>query len=152
MPATGQPRDLPPMWLLLALLAMLGLHFTWPLGVWLRTPWTLVGWGVLTASAVLAAGSALRFTRAGTGVKPFSPATVLVAAGAYRWTRNPMYVGLVGIVAGVAIVLGTASPAAVPPLLWLVLDRRFVRREEEFLRQRFGADYEAFCARVRRWL
>lgn len=152
MVQTSFPRELPPVWLLVSLSAMLALHFGWPLGRWLVPPWTHAGWPILVVAAVLSGSSARRFLRAGTGVRPFTPASALVRGGAYRFTRNPMYVGLVGVTLGVAIVLGTIAPAIVPPLFFVLLDRRFVRAEEVFLRQRFGDDYDQYCRRVRRWL
>lgn len=94
----------------------------------------------------------MQFRRVGTGVVPFTPANVLVEHGAYRWTRNLMYVAQVTVAIGFAIKLPSVPGFAVPPLLWLVLDRRFVRREEPFRRARFGAEFDAYCARVPRWL
>jgi len=92
------------------------------------------------------------FRRIGTGVRPFTPATALVARGPFRVTRNPMYVGMTTILVGLGIALGDVVPLLVPPLFALVIDRRFIRREEEFLADRFGAPYREFCRRVRRWL
>jgi len=152
MHAEGRPRDIPPLWLLVAILIMLTLHFWLPVGRWLWPPWVHVGWLVLAAALWFMVRSVLGFCRAGTGVRPFSPVTALVENGPFRLSRNPMYVGIVGVAVGVAICLGTVTPLAVPPLLFVVLDRRFVRREEVFLRQHLGAAYDDYCARVRRWL
>jgi protein-S-isoprenylcysteine O-methyltransferase Ste14 len=140
------------MWLAAALLAIWGCNDLLPGGRWLAAPWTHAGWAVMAAGTALGLSSIARFRRVGTGVVPFTPATALVLDGAYRWTRNPMYVALVAVAAGLAIKLPALTALAVPPLLWLVLDRRFVRREEVFLRERFGADFDAYCARVPRWL
>ena len=146
-----QPRDIPPLWLLLALGAMTALHLLAPLGVVVAPPWHRLGFLVLAVAFGLLAASAAAFRRAGTGIRPFTPATNLVAGGPFAFTRNPMYLGLVGLTVGTAICLGTGSPFAVPPLFFLVLDRRFVRREEAFLRQRFGSAYDDYCKAVRRW-
>jgi protein-S-isoprenylcysteine O-methyltransferase Ste14 len=145
-------RDIPPFWLLLALLAMGALHTLLPVSTVLPWPWSLLGLAIIAASILLMLACVFRFHRAKTGIRPFTPAEQLVVEGAYRFTRNPMYVGLVGVCLGVAIQLGTASPLFVPPLFFLVLDRRFVRREEIFLRGRFGAAFDEYCGRVRRWL
>ena len=147
-----RPREIPPVWLLLGIGVMFALHHLAPLGVWLTSPWRNVGWLVIALAMVLLLSSFRRFRVAGTHLRPFEPVTALVVTGAFRWTRNPMYVGLVAVALGVAICLGTFSPLLVPPLLWLVLDRRFVRREEEFLRASIGTPYDDYCARVRRWL
>ena len=152
MEPPGLPRDVPPLWLLAALLAMLGLHLWLPIAVWLPSPWRHVGWLVLAASLATMLAALGRFHRVGTGIRPFSPVTALVCEGPFRVTRNPMYVGMVGAALGTAIAFGSLSPLVVPPLLWLVLDRRFVRREEAFLRQHLGPAYDEYRARVRRWL
>lgn len=152
MPGASFPRELPPLWLLGSLSAMLVAHFVCPIGRWLAPPFTHAGWLILTVGTLLAGLSARRFLRAGTGVRPFTEATALVGGGAYGFTRNPMYVGLVGITVGVAVLLGTIAPAIVPVAFFVLLDRRFVRAEEVFLRQRFGDAYDEYCRRVRRWL
>ena len=150
--ARAYPKDIPPMWLAAALLAIWGCNDLLPGARWLAAPWTHAGWPIMAAGTALGLLSIRRFRRAGTGVVPFTPAHALVEGGAYRWTRNPMYVALVTVAVGLAVRLPAVTALAVPPLLWFVLDRRFVRREEAFLRERFGAAYDAYCARVPRWL
>lgn len=140
------------MWLAAALSAIWACHDLCPVAHWLPAVWTHAGWPLMALGTALGLSSIARFRRVGTGVVPFTPANVLVADGAYRWTRNPMYVALVVVAVGLAVRLPAVTALAVPPLLWLVLDRRFVRREEAFLRERFGADFDAYCARVPRWL
>ena len=146
------PRDLPPVWLRGSLLAMVALHVWLPGPRWLWPPWTWGGLAFVVSGGWLTLGSALRFRRVGTGVRPFSAASSLVRGGAYRWTRNPMYLGMVAFLVGIAGCLGTTTTVLVPVAFWVLLDRRFVRREEAFLRARFGADYDAWCREVRRWL
>jgi protein-S-isoprenylcysteine O-methyltransferase Ste14 len=94
------------------------------------------------------------FRRAGTTVNPMRPqaANRLVTGGLYRWTRNPMYLGHVLVLAGWGIWLQSALvlPALVVQIAWLV--RLQIKPEERALRARFGADYDAYRARVRRWL
>jgi protein-S-isoprenylcysteine O-methyltransferase Ste14 len=131
---------------------MAALHTWLPIATWIVWPWSSLGLVVVAAASVLLFLCVSRFYRAKTGIRPFSPARELVVDGAFRFTRNPMYVGLMGVCLGVAIRLGTATPLAVPPLFFWVLHRRFVRREEIFLRERFGAAFDEYCDRVRRWL
>lgn len=146
------PREIPPVWQIGAIAMMVGLHLLWPITTWIPRPWNHLGWLVIVVSMVVQISNLQRFRRVRTGLRPFDPVSQLVVEGAYRWSRNPMYVGLVVTTVGVAMCLGTVSPLFVPPILWLVLDRRFVRREERFLRQELGAVYEEYCGRVRRWL
>lgn len=146
------PRILPPFWFLLALLAMWLLHRHLPGPRLLGWPWTLSGLVPVIAGVGLVLGGAGRFRRAGTPIRPFTESTALVLAGPFRWTRNPMYLGLLLALAGVAVCLGTTSPWLPVPAVWWVLDRGFVRNEEALLGQRFGSAYDDYCRRVRRWL
>lgn len=146
------PRDIPPLWFLLAIGAQLLLHAFAPGGELVPWPWTLIGLAPLAAGVLLTAWAVTLFYRRRTGVRPGTPAAVLVAVGPYRVTRNPMYVGLTVALAGGALLLGSWTPWLVVPAFVVLLDRRFVRREERLLAARFGDDYAAFRARVRRWL
>lgn len=131
---------------------MITLHFTLPLATWITDPWRSIGFGVVVLGVLLVLQSARRFKRAGTGVRPFSEATTVVAEGPFRWTRNPMYLGMVVVTLGVATCLGSVSPFLLPGTLFFVLDRRFVRREEQFLRDSLGTAYDDYSTRVRRWI
>lgn len=94
------------------------------------------------------------FRRARTTINPLKPhtASALVDSGIYRLTRNPMYVGLVIVLAGLAVYLWT--PWALPaPLVFAAYVQRFqIVPEERALTARFGPDYAAYRAKVRRWL
>ena len=107
--------------------------------------------GLVTGFAIEAAAAGL-FRRARTAVQPWKPSTALVTSGIYRLTRNPIYVGMAIIHAGVAI--GMDSPLALILLLpcLVVVDRFVIAREEIYLQARFGPDYLAYRQEVRRWL
>lgn len=112
------------------------------------------------ALAIAALGGAfsgagmLAFLRAKTTVNPLHPEKVsaLVTAGVYRFTRNPMYVGLLLVLLAWAV--GLSSPEAlVGPVAFVLYINRFqIGPEERVLTARFGSEYEAYKARVRRWL
>ena len=96
----------------------------------------------------------LAFRKAKTTVNPLRPqrSSAVVTDGVYRVTRNPMYLGLVLILLGLAVFL--ASPwALMGPVAFGAFITRFqIRPEERVLAERFGAAYTEYCARVRRWL
>ena len=145
-------KMLPPVWFLLSLAAMGVLHHFAPVARTIPSPWNWLGLIPIIGGVALALSGAGLFRRHGTGVVPFSPATHLVTTGPYRFTRNPMYVGMFLALFGVAAILGTFSPLAViPPFVWWIR-RRFVLEEEAMLHERFGAEYAAFTKRVRRWV
>lgn len=110
--------------------------------------------GVLGAAAflLLAGGAQRRFSRAGTPAIPFQPSTALVVSGPYRFTRNPMYLGMAVLHLGLALAFGLLWALALLPVVVLVIDRLVIAREEPYLERRFGAEYVAFKSRVRRWM
>ncbi|MHB1110271.1 MAG: methyltransferase family protein [Devosia sp.] len=110
--------------------------------------------GVLVAAAgiALSFGGFQEFKRAGTNVDPFEPALKLVTSGPYRFTRNPMYLGMVMFLLGLSLMLSLEWGLILTPILWLAFDRLVVVREEAYLGRKFGEPYRAFLARTRRWL
>ncbi len=87
-----------------------------------------------------------------TAIKPFEESSALVVEGPFTYSRNPMYLGIVLILLGIAVLFGTATPLLViPPFVWLITTR-FIVKEEEALAQRFGQDYAEYKQRVRRWI
>jgi protein-S-isoprenylcysteine O-methyltransferase Ste14 len=144
----------PPVWALLAGASMWLLDRHVPvLTIW-PTPWNRIGW-CLMAVAVLPVLAAMRlFRRAETTINPHDPRKTsrLVTGGIYRWSRNPMYLGLTLLLIGWAIDLGSLSPLLVPPLFVLVLTRVQILPEERILRERFGDGYESYRRSVGRWI
>ncbi|KAB2967036.1 MAG: isoprenylcysteine carboxylmethyltransferase family protein [Thermoanaerobaculia bacterium] len=120
--------------------------------------WTTLAWLRWAGLALVAAGVALDlwslrlFTRHGTSALPFRPASAFVARGPYRFTRNPMYLGMTLTLAGVGLALGRTWIVLAAALAAAILDRYAIRREERYLERRFGADYLGYKRRVRRWL
>jgi protein-S-isoprenylcysteine O-methyltransferase Ste14 len=145
-------RIIPPVYLVLALIAMAVLHFWWPIRTLVPGPYNWLGVVLVAAGIGLALSASRLFERAGTPVVPFEQSTVLVVNGAYRYTRNPMYLGLVFILLGVWIVCGTLSPGLpVIAFVW-VIQSNFIRGEERFLESIFGEQYLRYKERVRRWI
>lgn len=107
-----------------------------------------------TASGMLAAAAAGQFRRQETTLEPFDPAqaSALVTTGPNSVTRNPMYVGLAGLLVANALRLGSWRALLPVAAFTLVIDRLQIAAEESALLANFGADYEAYRARVPRWL
>ncbi len=113
----------------------------------------------VAAAAALAGGAfslagLLAFRRAQTTVNPTKPmsASSLVTTGVYRFTRNPMYVGLLFVLVGWAVFL--ASPLSLlGPVFFVAFIGRFqIKPEERVLAGKFGSEFAAYQTRVRRWL
>ena len=151
--ATYRPTKLlPPVWYVASLIAMAALHFFLPVARLVPPPWNWIGLAAVLGGLALTASGAGLFVRHRTGIKPFSPVTALVTSGPYRITRNPMYLGLVTSLIGVATTLGTLTPWLVVPAFAWWIDRRFIAHEELMLAEHFGDEYEEFKRRVRRWI
>jgi len=90
--------------------------------------------------------------RAGTSPNPYVASAALVEAGPYRVTRNPMYVSMVLVFAGLSFAFRSTWSLALLPLAALAVDRWVIVPEERYLLHRFGDAYAAYRARVRRWI
>lgn len=98
-------------------------------------------------------GAARRFVQSRTTLNPVRPseASVLVVAGWYRYSRNPMYLGMGLLLLAWGLWLAVPHGLIVPLLFVVWMDRVQIAAEEAALRQRFGEDYRAYCRQVRRW-
>lgn len=112
----------------------------------------LGGFALAGAGFLLALSALLGFFRRRTTPIPHGEPSALVVAGAYRWTRNPMYLGIFTALLGVALYFGTLPFYLVPPAFVLAIGRIHIPFEEAKLAGLFGAAYEDFKARVPRWL
>lgn len=114
----------------------------------------LVGAGALlfVAGSVIMLTAAGLFRRLGTNVPPSLPTTLIATTGPYGWTRNPMYVGMALIYAGLAIGLDGPIALALLPLVLIAIQTQVITREERYLEAKFGDDYRRYKAEVRRWL
>lgn len=94
----------------------------------------------------------LAMKRAGTNVDPSKPTTAIVSDGSYRFTRNPLYVGMTLIYAGVSSLANALWPVLLLPGVLAVMRRSVIEREEAYLERKFGEEYRQYKERVRRWL
>jgi protein-S-isoprenylcysteine O-methyltransferase Ste14 len=108
---------------------------------------------VLTGIGLSAAG-VISFHRAKTTVNPMKPeaTSALVCTGIYNVTRNPMYLGVLIVLIAWALFLSSAWALLGPLAFMLYISRFQIAPEEQVLSDKFGADYIAYQARVRRWL
>lgn len=112
----------------------------------------VVGLVAAIVGVVIAAWGILTFAMAHTAIIPIHPAERLVQSGPYRFTRNPMYTGLTLLYLGVAATFNDLWPLLMLPIVLMALKRFVVDREEAYLSQKFGAEYDDYRRRVRRWV
>lgn len=112
----------------------------------------VVGWVAVAVGFTIAAAGMRAFRRHRTAVLPFRPAKTVVQSGPYRWTRNPMYLGLAIFYGGLTFVFDTAVPLLLLPLAIAAMQMLVISREERYLTDAFGDEYRRYQQRVRRWL
>jgi protein-S-isoprenylcysteine O-methyltransferase Ste14 len=144
----------PPIWAMIfsAVAAMA----SWALG-WPPIPYLprheIIGMVVFFGGWILPVWAYRTLNRAGTEIDPLSEFNArLVTTGPYAFTRNPMYLGLSIAALGLAIWVGSWPMLAAPPLTFFVAARFHTPFEEAKMRRQFGAHYDAYAARVRRWI
>ena len=143
----------PPIALLLAFL--LGLLADWlhPLKfVPAAVPNGLLGAVIVVDGLALFVWAIMTMTQAGTRVETVQPTTAIVAAGPYRFSRNPIYLAMMVALVGLAIGFNNGWILAALVVFYLIIRYGVVAREEAYLRRKFGDVYLSYKSQVRRWL
>jgi protein-S-isoprenylcysteine O-methyltransferase Ste14 len=128
---------------------LLGWFIRVPLGV----SESLQTFGFLTTvfGFLIAVGALIEFKRAGTTLDPHGSATSLVTSGVYRFSRNPIYLGFLLMVAGLPLNSGFYSGIVVAPFFALTMNLLVIEKEEAYLEKKFGEKYTGYRSGVRRW-
>ena len=126
-------KILPPVYFLAAVLLMVGLNYFVPVQTILNAPITYLGIGMIAFGLFIVLWPAVTFGKVGTPIKPFEDSTRLVTNGMYRITRNPMYLSMVVVLLGIAVLFGNASPFLIAPMFGWLIQTKFVKFEETLL-------------------
>jgi protein-S-isoprenylcysteine O-methyltransferase Ste14 len=110
-----------------------------------------LGFVVIICGALLVVLAGSLFRRAGTPIEPTKPSTALVTSGIYRWSRNPMYLGLSAILLGIGLVTGSLWFVVALPVAIFAVTKLAIEPEERYLAELFGNAYLDYKSRVRRW-
>jgi protein-S-isoprenylcysteine O-methyltransferase Ste14 len=146
------PRVFPPVYLLAAILGMIALNRLLRGAIVLTGWWRWAGLAPLAGGLILGGMAVRLFGKHETTIKPGDTATYLLTTGPYRWSRNPIYLGMALVLVGVAAMLGSLTPwLLVPAFVWLI-HRNVIPVEETMMTAAFGTEYGEYCAGVRRWL
>jgi len=145
-------KTLPPTYLLISIAAIIALHFLFPVLIIIPSLWNLLGIIPLALGVFLNLSADNAFHRANTTVRPFEESSALITRGVFRISRNPMYLGMVLILPGVAVLVGSLTPYVVVLAFAILMDRMFIKVEERMLAEKFGAEWEAYKRSTRRWL
>jgi len=150
---TANVRIRPPIAWTVAVLAGLALNWLLPLPfVPAAVPAGWLGATVFALALALFAWAIATITRAGSNVPSSLPTTIIVDTGPYRFTRNPIYLGMVLGLIGLAIALDSLWLLLTLVPFVLVIRYAVIAREEAYLQRKFGDVYRRYCVRARRWL
>lgn len=93
------------------------------------------------------------FKKVGANIETFDEPTQFIKTGFYRYTRNPMYLGFVAALLGVALLTqGALSSFFLVFIFWLITDRWYIRYEESDMLKTYGEEYKEYCKNTPRWL
>jgi protein-S-isoprenylcysteine O-methyltransferase Ste14 len=151
-PETSGVRIPPPLFYIGGFLVGVALELAFPIDdppLAISLAAALIGGGLWLA---LDGAAMLFFRRAGTSMVPMNPTSALVTSGPYRFTRNPMYLGMAFLYVAIAFALGVIWALVLLPVVIVAVDQLVISREEAYLVRRFGQPYHEYMARVRRWL
>jgi protein-S-isoprenylcysteine O-methyltransferase Ste14 len=147
-----QKKPLPPTYIFVSIVSMLLLYFLFPVVRIVSFPWNLLGAVPLIVGVFINLVADDVFKKHDTTVKPFETSNVLITDGVFQITRHPMYLGMVFILSGIAVLLGELSPFVVVPVFAYLMDTVFIRVEERMLEEQFPHTWEEYKKRVRRWI
>lgn len=141
---------LPPMRLALFLIA--GITLDWLIPINFGSGWGWLGLVLIIAALGFGKWAIQCFKAAGTNVPPNKPALMIVTDGPFQYTRNPMYISMLSLYAGTAMLADAPLMLLLTAGLWYVLDRQVIAKEEAYLGAKFGEPYMRYKAKVRRWV
>ncbi|MGD8780891.1 MAG: isoprenylcysteine carboxylmethyltransferase family protein [Ignavibacteria bacterium] len=145
-------RILPPTFFMSVAAIIIVIHFILPVLKFIQFPWSLWGIPFLALGIILNLLADRHFKRFNVTVKPYEYSDKLIKNGVFRFTRNPMYLGMSSILLGESILCGSLSPFLIVIIFMLIIYFIFIKTEEKMLLEKFGEEYIMYKKRVRRWI
>jgi protein-S-isoprenylcysteine O-methyltransferase Ste14 len=145
-------RLLPPQLFVVCAAAAAAIGWFVPVSAHLPAAVRLLGAPLLASGLMVAGRSAATFDRLDTNINTFDDPDVLVETAAFRYSRNPMYLGFTLALLGISTLVGSLTAFVGPVVFWLSADRWYVPFEERRMRAVFGPAYLEYCRGVPRWI
>ena len=144
----------PPLPFVLAVVVGVVAHLLWEPFRFFPEFWIghAAGWPIIVAGVVLIAWAQRTMAGAGESSNVYKPNSAIVSTGPFSFTRNPMYLAMTLLYAGIAFVVNTVWPVVLLPAVLILIQYGVISREERYLESKFGDVYRQYRARVRRWL
>ena len=145
-------NTLPPTYFLVFLVLSIALHFIFPVIKFIYPPLTYLGWIFVVFGVVLNIWSDRLFKKNKTTIDSYDIPKRLVVNGPFRISRHPIYLGMLLVLLGVAILHGTLITFLFPLFFIAITESKFIPKEERNLERVFGKRYLDYKSKVRRWL
>lgn len=142
----------PPLLYQIAIVLMVLFHFLFPIAKIIHFPFNLIGIIIFVLGAALAVNAKRLFQKTKTPIKPSDLPINLHQQGPFRFSRNPMYLGIAIGLLGIAIFLGSLSAFLFPIAFIAVMDLVFIPYEEKVLQAVFGEEYQGYKSKIHRWV
>lgn len=143
---------LPPLILGAVIALGLILNFFWPLRFLVRALAVPLGTPLILGALIVGLLAAREMAAADTPLDVRKATTRIVTTGVFQKSRNPIYLGMVLLCAGIAFLMNSLWLLVIVPVLAAILQKGVIEPEETYLERRFGEDYLRYKAKVRRWL
>ena len=145
-------KVLPPIWFLLSIMLMIGLHFWLPIKQLFFPPLTYLGTVAIAIGIIIVLFCDNLFRQKNTTIKPFQESSYLVRESIFNYSRNPIYLGMITVLTGLWILLGSLTPLFIIPIFTWLIQEVFIKQEERMLEDKFGEEYREYKTSVRRWI
>lgn len=143
---------MPTTYFIILLLLSIGFHLVFPLFKFIFSPYNYLGFGLIIFGIIINLWTDSLFKKKQTTVKPYEMPNFFVTSGPFKLSRHPMYLGMMSILLGVAIFLGSLIIFAFPIIFIVIMEKRFIPLEEKNFETKFGNQYVDYKKRVRRWI
>ena len=145
-------KPLPPTYFNSSIFLIILIHFIVPGKTIISFPWNLSGIIPVIIGAVLNLMTDREFKINNTTVKPFEKSSILITSSVFKISRNPMYLGMVLVLIGISIFLGSVTPYVVVILFTVLINVLFIKTEEKMLAETFGDSWLEYKKKTRRWI
>ena len=145
-------KILPPIYFYACIVISVTLHFFFPIDEIIKLPYNWLGFLFFFLGGILNIWTDQLFKKVNTTVKPFEKPSKLIQKGPFKISRNPMYLGMALLLIGIGFVLGSITSFVGFVLFIVAMEISFINQEEKILLEVFGAEFEAYKKKVRRWI
>jgi len=145
-------KIMPPTYFIVLLFSSIGLHFLFPVMRLISLPYNYLGILIIIFGIILNLWTDSLFKKRQTTIKPHEMPNFFISSGPFRISRHPMYLGMILILLGVAVFLGSLISFVFPIIFVMIIEKLFIPMEEKNLEKKFGDKYIAYKKRVRKWI